>query len=153
MTQDTLLDTLKTKPLSQLTPEEMREARELALMILRADYFGDVRGTAELICFAIAHKEVTTRDELSDRIDGLCNDAERVIYTAQAMECLLFSPHDDAYIEDFGDEIALDVKQGTINWSTLASCAFKRDVIEQLEAEGVDVDSFGESDDEPDTND
>lgn len=45
-TANPLFAALETKALSEFTSEEMSEARELALRILRADYYQDVRNIA-----------------------------------------------------------------------------------------------------------
>ncbi len=73
----------------------------------------------------------------------------RVIYTAKAKECLYESANDGAYLEDFGSEGA--VKDGALNWSALAFCAFRQDVFEALSADGIelhDEDTFLSDDDE-----
>jgi hypothetical protein len=145
-TQETIHDTLKSKPLSELTDSEMREARELAMRILRADYYADVRGTTSSILDAIKDKEVTDRDGLLERIDEECDGSARVIYTSQAIETLLISDNDSAYIDEFGTEGI--VEDGSVKWSLLAYCAFHRDVIEQLGAAGVDVNDFDPDADE-----
>jgi hypothetical protein len=147
MTQTTdIHDALRTKPLSEFTSSEMREAKELAMRILLADYYRDVRDTVASIMQAIKDKEVSDRDELLDRIHEECDGDARVIYTSQAIETMLISDNDSAYADDFGEEGM--VKDGSINWSALAFCAFERDVIEHLESEGVDVNDL-----DPDSDD
>jgi hypothetical protein len=144
-----IYETLRDKPLSQLTGEEREAARSVAREILRADYYADVRGCAESIREAIAGGEVPDRESLLERIHEECDGHERVIYTHLNMETLLFSDNDDAYAEDFGADGM--VKDGAINWAGLAYAAFERDVIDQLEAEGVDVNAYpGPAEDEDD---
>jgi hypothetical protein len=145
-TQSDLFAALASKPLSQLTSEEMREARQLALSILRADYYSDVRSSAESIKEAIADGEITNEDEFHTRIHEECDGAARVIYTAQAQEAILLSDNADAYVDSFGSEGI--VSGDSINWSALAYSAFEADIREQLSADGVDGDSIGQEDEE-----
>lgn len=137
MATDQLLDTLKTKPLSQLDAEEMRQAVELARSILRADYYRDVRGIADSVADAIKCGEVTDREGLFDRIAEECDSSGRVIYTALAQDAIRYSDNDSAYADNFGSEGI--VVNGDIQWSRLAFAALERDVVEQLDAEGIDV--------------
>jgi hypothetical protein len=141
-TQADLFAILASKPLSQLNEEEMREARQLALSILRADYYADVRNVASSIKDAVESKEVADAEQLSERIHEECDGAARVIYTAQAQEAILLSDNSSAYVDEFGEDGI--VKGGDINWSALAFAAFQQDVREQLDAEGIDDSSFDE---------
>jgi hypothetical protein len=108
-----------------------------AHQVLRADYWSDVRDVAEELKQRIADGDFTDRDEFLDALHETVDGHQRVIYTAQAQECLLYSDNDGAYFEEFGSEGA--VQDGAINWSALAFAAFHRDIIEHLDAIGVDV--------------
>lgn len=105
-----------------------------AQRILEMDYMNDVRGCA---------KEVAERlkddpdQEFSEVLDEVVDGTQRVIYTFQAKLGLIFSNHTDAYFEDFGNEGACD-KDG-IKWERLCFVAMTKDVIDELDARGFDV--------------
>ena len=123
------------------TKDQIEEAHRL----LRADYYADVRSTAEGIRDELREKidamdfgtSESAREWLLDYLHETIDGHGRVIYPAEAQDCLRYSDNDDAYVEDFGTEGI--VEDGCIHWSRLALAAFERDVIEQLEAIGVDV--------------
>jgi hypothetical protein len=129
--------------------------RQGALNVLRVDYYDDVRGCAtdlyEQAKTARAEDEPHLREWLLEHVHETCDGHSRVIYTGLAIETLLFSDNESAYVDDFGtDGVCAD---GAVNWSALAFCAFERDVFEQLEALGLDVnaDDLGiEDEDETD---
>jgi hypothetical protein len=79
----------------------------------------------------------TLREWLIEHIDESIDGCGRVIYTYKAQQCLLFSRNDSAYGDEFGPEGM--VEDGCICWSRLAYAAFRADVLEQLENDGVDV--------------
>jgi hypothetical protein len=142
----TIYETLRTKALSEFTESEMSDARNLAYQILRADYYGDVRNVTKSIMDAIKDGEITDAESLDDRIHEECDGTQRVIYTAQAIECLLISSNDSAHADEFGDEGM--IKDGSINWSGIAFSAFRQDVIEDLQANEVDLNDPCAEDDE-----
>lgn len=69
-------------------------------------------------------------DYLHESIDGCA----RVIYTAQAKECVCESRNSGAYAENYGAEGM--TKDGDINWSALAYAAFEADVLEEIDGMG-----------------
>ncbi len=119
------------------------ERLEDALRVVRADYYSDVRDTADNIKAELhsrlADQECgeTLREWLLEHIHETIDGSSRVIYTQSAMLGVFASSNDGAYFDDFGSEGA--VEDGAINWSRLCFSAFERDVIEQLESIGVDV--------------
>jgi hypothetical protein len=143
---DKTLDLLKSTPLSQLNSEQMREARELAYDILRADYWSDVRSVAEEIKAECESGEIADDEALRERIHTECDGAGRVIYTRLAIETLLISDNESAYVDDFGTEGITDGE--TINWSQLAYSAYQADIQERLEAEGIGSNYFDQEDDD-----
>jgi hypothetical protein len=144
MTATSILATLESKPLFQFTQDEMSEARELALRILRADYYQDVRNVAQDARDAIDSGEIASYDQLQEYVDQSVDGSGRVIYTAQAQECILLSDHADAYFDECGDGDGL-ISEGSINWSQLAFSAFRHDVHSQL---AIDSDYFDDSEDD-----
>ncbi len=122
------------------TPED-RVSR--ANSIVAADYQKDVSDTADSIRSElndqIADGEYgeSLREWLIEHIHETIDGAGRVMYTAQAMECVRYSNNDGAYFEEFGTDGA--VTNGTINWSALAFAAFQADVQEDLTGDGVDL--------------
>lgn len=116
-----------------------------ALYVIRQDYNQDVRDTAESIN---AELEDHLKDQecgeglrewLLEHIHETVDGSGRVIYTQSAMLGVFASDNKGAYFEDFDGEGV--ISDGDINWSALCYSAFERDVIEQMEAIGVDVNS------------
>ena len=130
--------------------------RDAALRVLRADYWDDVRACAQDIADDATRRakdgETDLRDWLLERVHETCDGHSRVIYTGLAIETLLFSDNESAYVDDFGEDgVCTD---GAVNWSALAFAAFERDVMEQLDAllPDVNADDLGlEPEDEDDT--
>jgi hypothetical protein len=152
MADSELFAALDSKPLSELSESESREARDLAWRILRADYWRDVRSISESIRDAIKDGEVTDSESLSDRIHEECDGHQRVIYTSLNMETLLVSDNADAYADEFGEDGL--IKDGSVNWAAMAYCALQADLNKQLEAEGVDLnDPCPEPDEDEDEED
>lgn len=126
-----------TKDYSKMTPSERSEAKEYADTILRADYYRSVRETAEDIKMRIVQQEITDRDALTEAIDEAADSSHRATYTYAHFQCLRYSEHDRAYVDEFGGEGV--VKDGAVNWGALAYAAFRADVIDWLESINVDV--------------
>jgi hypothetical protein len=120
-----------------MTSEEARRRIEDAHQVLRADYWQDVREAAEELKDRLQAGEFGDREEFQDALHETVDGHQRVIFTFEAQQCLLYSDNDGAYFEDFGSEGV--VKDGQINWSALAYAAFERDIIEHLDAIDVDV--------------
>lgn len=107
----------------------MEITTEQALDVLRNDYWDDVRGVASDIEQRLKEREFTDSSEVDDAIHETCDGHSRVIYTKEAMLCLLFSSNTDAY-KDLGYEEAKDLE-----WSAMAFWAFKQDVTDAI---GID---------------
>jgi hypothetical protein len=121
-----------------MTLDEARRSIEDAHQVLRADYWSDVRGVADDLKARLDAGQFADRDAFIEALDQTADGHERVIYTHQAIEALLYSDNDGAYVDDFGPEGV--VEDGTIMWSRLAFAAFRADVVEHLrDALGVDV--------------
>jgi hypothetical protein len=101
------------------------EKLDAARSVLRADYWQDVRNVVDDLRANIERGHVTDREDAERFLDESCDGHQRVIYTGQAIECLLFSRHEDAYTDAGGE--AIDVSDGSA-WSTLAYYAFRADV-------------------------
>jgi hypothetical protein len=123
---------------------------EAARGILRKEYWDDVRDTAKAIKDAWDSKEIDDREGLIEYIDETVDGAGRVIYTGQAMDCLRYSDNDEAGIDELGAS-GFDWSNG-VPWSQLAYFAFRADIMNQLDAEGLDVnDPQRDEDDEEET--
>jgi len=107
-----------------------------AHQVLRQDYFDDVRGLADDVLAWWDRDQDADRDGLVEYLDESVDGAGRVIYTGQAIECLRYSEHDDAYLDEMGE---LPSAKDGMPWSQLAYFAFRADVIEHLESLGLDV--------------
>ena len=131
------------------------EQRAQALAILRQDYLNDVETVVQNLKDEIAAGNITDREEADDWLRETVDGHSRVIYTGQAIECLLFSDNDMAYFEETGDG-------KPDNWSVVAFYAFERDVLEaagdlgdliEEYAPGVRCAGCGDKLDEPYTDD
>lgn len=116
---------------------EARRTVEDAHRILRADYYGDVRRTADCIAEWWKDNRDAGRESLLDYIDETIDGSSRVIYTAEAIECLRYSDNDSIGLDELGAD-GFNFRDG-IPWPQLAYFAFRQDVIEQLDAIGLDV--------------
>jgi hypothetical protein len=125
------------------TETEVNEAHR----VLRADYWSDVRDVAEEFIKMWNAGDFDDRDEAIEWIDQSVDGAARVIYTAQAADCLRYSDHDDAGIDELGAE-AFNFKDG-MPWSALAYFAFRADIIEQIGCGVTDLDGVDINDDPP----
>jgi hypothetical protein len=119
------------------SPYIVRDILDEAHRIIRSDYYDDVRSVADDLAEQWKSGEIGSRDDFLERLSEAVDGTQRVIYTGQAMDGLRASDNSGAYIEDFGAEGAIE--NGDIAWSRLMFAAMERDVTEQLEALGVDV--------------
>lgn len=110
---------------------------------MRQDYYEDVNSTAGYIKDELdsrlkdGERGNGLREWLLEHIHETIDSAGRVIYTAKAQECLLFSDNDGAYFDEFGSDGV--VEDGVIQWSRLAYAAFQADVQKSLSDDGVDL--------------
>src|SRR5687768_5759716 len=100
-----------------------RDLRDLAHRILRADYWRDVRSLADSVATDVRNGDVADRDSLREAISTAVDGSARVIYTGQAIECLLYSDNDSAYWDSFGPDESADQP----SWSKWAYFAFEAD--------------------------
>lgn len=144
VTLDTLTAAVKAadKHYSQMTREEAEQAVKEAEAVLRCEYYSDIRALAEEIKGELKERLVAgedgepLREWLIERCDSAVDNHYNVIYTAASQKVVLFSENSGAYVEDYGDEGLAE--GGDIAWNKLAWAAMRRDVIEQLDAEGID---------------
>jgi hypothetical protein len=144
ITLDTLTAAVKAadKHYSQMTREEADAAVKEAEAVLRAEYWADIRGIVADIKSELKERLEAgeggepLREWLIEYTDSTVDGHHNVIYTYAAQKVVLFSDNAGAYVENYGDEGLAD--GGDINWSRLAWAAMREDVIEQLEAEGIE---------------
>lgn len=114
-----------------------REREDRALMKAqercRASYFADVREVAEEFVSMWNAGKFSSREDAIEWIDQSVDGSGRVMYTGEAMDCLRYSDNDGAYVEEFGAEGI--VKDGDINWFTLAYSAFRADIMEHIDVD------------------
>lgn len=99
---------------------------DLANNIKQRWYADLVRDHVEEIKDAIKDGEITTSEEVYDRIREM-----EVVYTGQAQDILRYSSNDDAYEEETGEKVP--------DWSTLAAYALQADVTKNLGFEPSDI--------------
>lgn len=107
-----------------------------AMQVLRADYFKDVEEIGEEIKNQLKAGDIPDRDRFLEAVDEATADDGRVIYTQQAMLCLVFSENADAFFEEFGE---IPKAGNSVNWSAIACMAFRRDVLDWLAHNGVEA--------------
>ena len=107
------------------------------MMTEERTYIDDVAEVVSAFKLAVKTGEITDAESADEWLWQTIDGHSRVIYTANAKECLYASDHDGAYFDDFGSEGA--VKDGSLNWSALAFCAFRQDVLDALSADGVEL--------------
>ena len=123
------------------------QLEELYRAALARDYWQCLHSFAEEIrdeCLAGEHDS----ESLDTRIHETCDGSAWVIYTGRAILLLYATDNHDAYTEDFGQEGI--VSDGTVNWSALAYCAMRQDLVEKLLAMEVDFSDPSPAEDEED---
>ena len=113
------------------------EVLSQANSMIRQAYYSDVRDYAREIVQSVKDGEISDRDELYTRVSETVDGTQWVIYTHKAMAVLMASDNDGAYLDEYGAEGLID--GGALNWSRMAFAAMERDMFEQLDAEGLDV--------------
>lgn len=131
--------------------EEHRLAKQHELdmqeveLVLSRDYELDVSDVAKSLKAEIDAGEIKDAEALDNRLRQDIDSTQRVIYTRKAQLGLIASNNSGAYFA-FGAEGALE--GGDIAWSRLMYAAMERDVVEELERLGVDVNDPQPTDDE-----
>src|SRR5262245_44893134 len=85
-----------------------------AMDALRDWYYSEVREWAADFDKELEEGEYESREDFHDRFHEQTDSAQIIIYTAQARAVLLASDNDDAYFEEFGDEMPM--RGGGPNW-------------------------------------
>jgi len=123
--------TRTTRP-AQRDPEEM--IRD-GLQLMKAVYYREVGEFAQGL-IDDSEKDIDREDFLT-RITESVDDHQWVIYTGKAQIVVLVSDNEAAAFEE-GLADPSSWKDG-INWSQLAYAALERDVIEEMERRGVEI--------------
>lgn len=125
--------------ITRLIPREFDESERLdaARNVLRADYWQDVENVISWLRHEIENGNITDADGATEYIDETVDSHQRVIYTGQAIECLLFSRNENAYVEEMG-ELPPRSPGDEVNWSALAYYAFRADIMDAI----GDLDAF-----------
>lgn len=120
--------------------EISEQQHEEAMRILRAEYFQGVRSIVGELQSAIKDGEITSEDELNDRVHQNVDGSYWVIYTHANFQVLMCSDNHDAYSEEYGEA---PVEGSDIKWAALAFAAMERDVRDLMGAEGIHVGDQG----------
>ena len=99
---------------------------KLAIDIINTDYWDDVRGVTDDLLKEIKDGDITSREQLDERVSEAIDGTQRVIYTFQAKLGLLATNNADGYEEELGD------KPPTIE--AQMAWAMRMDVFAQLDA-------------------
>ena len=100
-------------------------------------YTDDIAEVVSAFKLAVESGDITDTESADEWLWQTIDGHRRVIITHLAKECLYASNHDGAYFDDFGSEGA--VKDGSLNWSALAFCAFRQDVLDALSVDGIEL--------------
>jgi hypothetical protein len=128
--------TRRTQPARPEPQADPERAHDDAMRVLRAEYYGVVRGIVEDLKARVAAGEIASEDALNDAVHQEVDGSYWVIYTHANFQVLLCSDHHDAYFEEYGEAPIVD---GDINWAALAFATLERDVRDQMGAEGVEI--------------
>lgn len=126
----------------KLTDKEQITVED-ANRILSRDYRQDVIGIVSAYADALG-TDITDSESAYEWLHETVDGSQRVIYTFQAQQCLIYSDNDGAYAEEFGEEGI--VTDGCIEWSRLAYAAFHADIVEALELYGLPYGYFDDID-------
>lgn len=107
-----------------------------AINTIQRDYHKDVHSWGDDFIAEIKNGEYDDREAFLEAFDERIDSAARVIYTQQAMLAVVASSNDEAA---WDEGIELDWSEG-IPWSQLAFFAFRRDILEYLLDQEIDVD-------------
>lgn len=83
------------------------------------------------------------REWLLENVHETCDSSAWIIYTAKA-QFIVCHRGTEAYTDQFGEEGL--TRDGDINWSAIAFMALERDLYEELERQGIDVNNPENSD-------
>jgi hypothetical protein len=117
-----------------------------AMSALRAWYYSEVREWAEDFDKRLEEGEFDSVDNFNDCFHEETDGAGIIIYTAQARAALLASDNDDAYFEEFGDEMPM--QGGQPHWEAVALVAFQRDIQETMSNDPNDDEWYEEEDED-----
>lgn len=110
-------------------PATADEKLDAARSVLRADYWQDVIGVRDELARLIERGDIADADDATQWLDETVDGHQRVIYTGQAIECLLFSDNEDAHYDEMGT--GPDFGDGA-QWSQLAYFAFRADIMAEI---------------------
>lgn len=133
----------REKPWHKMTAGERESTVQDAVSVIRRDYYDDVKGVADNIMERLKEEYESDvrgeqlREVLIESMHETIDAQGRVMYTFSAKLGLLVTENAGAYIEDYGPEGA--VMEGDLNWSALMFAAMERDVYEELDRRGFDV--------------
>ena len=111
-------------------------SQDEAISALTREYYSEVNRWADDYAKEIEDGEFEDRDEFIERLEQDVDGAQRVIYTFRAQIGLLVSDNADAGIDELGVE-SFDWSGG-IPWSGLMYWAFRADILEALDRNGID---------------
>lgn len=125
------------------TDEQISEAKR----VLRADYYQSVRDMAQDVIDEIKAKNLTDLDEAMEYVEQSVDGSHWVTYTHASIQCIEAS---DNYLEigDQGMEAGFVYEDDTVRYDRIAYFALRADVLEQIRAEGVNLDDRSTYDDD-----
>jgi len=119
-----------------------------AVAVLQRDYLKEVNEYAKDFDDRIAEGEWDDRDSFIQSMDEEIDGAQRVIYTYRARLGLLASDNEDAGIDEMGVD-GFDWSAGT-PYSALMYFAFRQDIMEHMDSDIDDDETFEEADEDED---
>lgn len=121
--------------------EREKDERDRASGLLRQEYFDSVRPHAQGIVDDIRRGELTDRNSLLDRVTEESGNSYWAIYTHASQQALWASENADHGTEE--GLVSIDEREG-VPWGQLASWAFYRDLLVDIEDLGIDVNDDSE---------
>jgi hypothetical protein len=116
-----------------------------AMGAIRKWYYSEVKEWADEFDKRIEKGEFDDREDFMERFDEETDSAGIIIYTQQAKGVLFASDNEDAYEEEFG-EAAPTVEAAAL-------MAFRRDIMEAMDSDTNDDETFEAEEEEEDDDD
>lgn len=129
------------KPEKDIEKEKIEEARQ----IMRREYDDSVASYAQDVIHEIRDGDIQDREQLDQRIIEHTDSSYWATYTAASQQALWASSNSDYALEEGLVDLAGDRedrragRSRDIPWATLAAWAYYRDIQEELERLGVDL--------------
>jgi len=121
--------------------ERQHRALDDARSLIRQEYFDSVASHAQTLIDDIRSGRLTSRERLHDRVTEESGNSRWAVYTAASQQAVWVSENANYALEE--GLISLD-GQTDMPWSALAGWAFYRDLLDELDRQGIDLNDDSE---------